>query len=123
MLDFKNYIIEKLSKINKDTKLDNTGPETWEVGDIIVATFSYSMTIVKFYEIIKRTNKSFTLRQLKDKVVKGDGMQGEMVAIEGEYEKGEKDVIARINKFGSVKFDSYYCNRWDGKPVWFSHLD
>jgi len=123
MIDLSKYIVEKLSKINKDTKLDNTGPETWEVGDIIVATFTYNMTLVKFYEIVKRTNKSFTLRQLKDKVVKGDSMQGEMVPIEGEYDKRENDVVARLNKWGSVKVNGYYCRRWDGEPVFFTHLD
>lgn len=123
MIDFKNYIIEKLNKIDKDTKLDNTGPETWEVGDIIVATFTYSMTLVEFYEIVKRTSKSFTLRRLKDKIVKGNGMEGKMVAIEGEYKSGEKDVVARLNKFGDVKIKDYRCKRWDGDPVFFTRLD
>lgn len=124
MINLSKYIFEKLS-INKDTKIKdpNAKPDKWEVGDIVVCIFSGSMTLVKFCEIVKRTNKSFTLKRLKDKVVKGDGMQGKKIPIEGEYEKNDKEIIGRVNKWGHVKADSYFCSLWDGEPVWFSNLD
>lgn len=126
MKEIRKFLIEKLV-INKDTiekKPKRNDPLQWKVGDIVVATYHYSMTLVDFYEIIKATGKSFTFRKLKDKVVSGNSMQGTCVALPGEYDdREEKDVTARINKYGSVKIRDYYCSWWDGTPEHFDHLD
>ena len=125
MNNLKEYIIEKLH-LDKDIELGDSkpgDPSTWSVGDIIVSIFSYSMVIVDFYEITKRTNKSFVLKKLKEKIVKGDGQRGESVPLPGEYDTNEPEVKARINKFGDVKIDRAYCHLWDGNPVSFDHMD
>ena len=126
MKNLNNYIIEKLKlndniKTQTEKKVDD--PTTWDVGDIVVATWGYSMTIVDFYQIIKATGKSFTLRELEQKIVHGDGQRGESVPIEGKFNEREKPINVRINKYGSVKIDRAYCRLWTGQPVSFDHMD
>ena len=118
MKSINTYIIEKF-KITSTTvkrqekKIDN--PTTWDVGDILVATWGYNMIIVDFYEITKATGKSFIVRKLKYQIVSGDGNRGECVPDEGKYED-DKFISCRINKYNLVKIKDHYASLWNGKP-------
>lgn len=116
------YIIEKLH-IDKDTQVyDKSKPTNWEVGDIIVGIDSGNTVWINFYKIVKVLGKSFDVRQLKEKIVKGDGQRGESVPELDKYESNEIKRI-RINKFGSAKIGYEYCYIWSGNPVAFDHMD
>lgn len=125
MKDINLYITEKLH-LNKDmkSKVDYDDPSGWQVGDILVGQWGYSMIIVDFYEIIKTTgsHKTFVLKKLKEKIVSGSGMQGTSVPDEGKYED-DKEIRARVNKYNRVKVDNAYLSLWNGEPVHFDHMD
>lgn len=120
------FITEKL-KLNKDSNISQVdGPEDpdgWEVGDIITATFHYSMTLVDFYEITKSTGKSFRMKKLEQKITRGNGQEGYCQPIPGKYSKDKEEVLVRVNKWNRVKIKDYYCSKWEGDDVFFSHLD
>lgn len=123
MKELDKFLFEKL-KISDDSEyMDSNDKKNWKVGDIVVAEFHWSMTLVDFYEITKTTGKTFTMKKLKQKIVSGNGQEGKCEPIKGEYEKNEPEVRARINKYGYVKIRDYYCDLWNGDPVYFSHLD
>lgn len=116
------YITEKLH-LDKDIKLsDKSEPTTWEVGDIIVGIDSGDMVWISFYEIVKVLGKSFDVRELKEKIVKGDWQRGESIPELGKYESNEIKRV-RINKYGSAKIDGAYCYIWKGEPVQFDHMN
>lgn len=118
------FLFEKLH-LRKDIqtkKVDLDDPSGWQVGDILVSQWGYSMVIVDFYEIIKSTGKTFVLRQLKDDIVSGNGMQGKSVPVEGKYED-DKEHRVRVNKYNRVKIDGAYLSLWNGEPVSFDHMD
>ena len=126
MKNIYSFISEKL-KINSDTIKNTTesnpsDPNTWRIGDIVYTSWGYNMTIVDYYEIIKRTGKGFTFRKLKDKIVSGNGFQGKSVPLEGEYEN-DKEIKCRINKWGSVRIEDSTAHLWDGEPIYYDHLD
>lgn len=124
MKNLNNYIFEKL-KIDKDSeyKEKSDDPTTWEVGDILVTSGGYNMILVDFYKIIKKTGKSFIVKELKKKNVSGNGWQGECVAIENEFDDRAQELRVRINKWNSVKIEDHYASYWDGKPVHYDHMD
>ena len=125
MINILNYLTEKLH-LNKGMKsqVDYDDPSTWDVGDILVAQWGYDMTIVDFYEITKITgsHKTFTLKNLKNKIVSGNGMQGTCVPEEGKYEN-DKELRARVTKYNRAKVDGEYLSLWSGKPVHFDHMN
>ena len=119
MKDLNQFIIEKYL-IDKDTKINDPkvdDPSTWDVGDILVGTISYSMTLVKFFKIKRRTAKKFDVVELADDA---RGMYGECSPIE---DKEGKAYSGRLNKYGTVVIDNYRCYLWDGNPVYYNHLD
>jgi hypothetical protein len=118
------YILNKDTKIIK--KRDPEDPNTWCVGDILVGSGGYNMTLVYFYEIKSKTAKSFKLRRLNNKCISGGGMQGECVPDEGNYDIHEKEISCRINKYGRLRVGGKYGHTvylWDGKPQWYDHMD
>lgn len=96
----------------------------WSVGDILYAANGYNRTDVEFYLITERTDKRFTLSQLKSKVVDGDPLRVYHVEPTNEeigvYQKGF------INKKGYPMiigrkpewYQPYLLNLYVGKPVW-----
>jgi len=126
MKELNLYITEKLhvGAGMKSEKIEDDDPRAWNEGDILVSQWGYNMTIVDFYEIVKTTpsRKTFIVKQLKDKIVSGNGMQGKAVPVKGEY-KSNEEIRARVNKYNRVKIDHSSLSLWNGEPVYFDHLD
>lgn len=127
MKNLSDILLEKLV-VNTKSEAENIDPEDptkWIVGDVLVTTGGYSMLLVHFYKITKATGKSFKVRELKQKIVSGNGMQGKCVAIRNEF-IDDKEIQCRIVTRGSkahVKIDDHYAKLWDGEPEYFDHLD
>lgn len=120
-----NYINEKLV-LNKTTKIiksDPNNPDTWKVGDILAGTAGYSMRLPEFYKIVKRTAKSFTVQQMKGKIVSGHrNGQWEEIADE-DAPLIEKTYTGRIRKYGGVQVNGVNVHLWDGKPLYGDDMD
>lgn len=122
-------ISEKLSidsiSLEKEESTDNI--EEFKVGDILVSTFSYTMTIVEFFKIVKKSGKkTFYLQPIAQEVVSGDSMQGKCapkqpIAYAGKEEKfmGSRDGKLRGGK--SPGYRPMYT--YIGDPVYFDHMD
>lgn len=96
-----------------------------EVGDILCRSWGYSMTIVDFYRVTKRTKSSIQIEELEYEIVDGNGMQGSCVPINvvKPNSKIEKKNY-RILDYGPVcKIDSHGAYYWSGTPKAFDHLD
>ena len=128
MKDLNAYLFEYL--LGKDNPeaiskgKDPEDPDTWDVGDILAGTYGYSMTLPRFFKIVKRTPSQFTLVRLRGKIVSGHrNGQWEEVATDEEY--GGKPVICRLRKGrSSLKVDNYvYVKLWDGKPLYGDDMD
>lgn len=106
--------------ISKDKSVDD--PDTWEIGDILAGTAGYSMTLPRFFKIIKKTYKQFTCVRLRGKIVSGHrNGQWEEVATDEQY--GDEQYVARIGKRGSLKIDNTYVRLWDGEPLYGDDMD
>ena len=129
-----NYINkEEVEQINTNlaTAKDygaNKTPQDVEVGDILMSSWGYSMSLVDFYKVIERKKSSIKLVNLKDKVVDGDGMSGKVVPttetekdqyVDGKLfrigTKWSKDVVCQVNGHSVVY--------WNGKPQTFDKWD
>ena len=117
----KRYMLDGCIKI-KDREKTNDDPTTWEVGDIICGTAGATMSLPRFFKIIKKTNLKFTCIRLKGKLVSGShNGQWQEVASEEQYDNREYTGVA--NKFGSLKIDDTYMSLWNGKPLYGDDQD
>ncbi len=131
MKSLKTYIIEKLdiNNINlNNSRAGSDNPDDFKVGDILVSIFSYSMILVEFYKVIKKSGaKTFYLERIGQNIVSGDGMRGtcepnEKIGYMDEPLKvmvGRKDGKLREGKSGG--YHAMYI--YDNKPVAFDHMD
>ena len=121
MINIYEYLINKQTK-EKDK--DPNNPRTWGVGDILVATYGYNMTLNRFYRITKIVGKaSFELEELASKLTDGSYNHPagcHEVPIENKVEGTTK---GRIGKSGRLKIDGYLASLWNGKPVYANHCD
>lgn len=114
MRNINEYIIEKLH-LDKDNEFDKVEPfdaAKFNVGDIIVGVYTYNSRHVTFYEVIQVKGKTITVKELKDKLVKGSMQNGEVAPKLGEYTG--KEFSGRINKYGNLKIDGDLCHFWSG---------
>jgi len=128
MKNIDQFIFEKL-KLNNQSKLNDTSeedlndPSKWKQGDILYGIWAYGMVIPYFYKILKRTPKSFTLVEIKKKLISGH-YNGQFTVVPEEPHKTEnKPVTARINKWGSVKLGNVILHKWNGEPLHGDDMD
>lgn len=99
---------------------------TLGVGDILVTSWGYSMTIVNFFKVTKiLTPTKIIVVSLGDRAVKGSlGYNGTKVP-EPSHVGREQTTFVR-NDGCKVFLDSGVAARatlWDGSAMWFNHMD
>lgn len=117
------YINEKfqVAKNMRTPDIDPYSAKDFAPDDILVATFHYSMILVKFYKVLANNGKTVKVIELGDKIDSGSYMRGTCVP---ETDKTVGDPISvRIKKSGSLYIKNYFCKLWDGESVEFDHLD
>ena len=115
----------KRAKVERkaERKAGDEGRGDLKVGDILVSSGGYNMTIVTFYRITKLIgNSSIKVEILKNKIVTGDGWSGQCVP---DTDSPGEEISGRfLFRNGSAKITNYkYARKWDGKPDYFNHLD
>ena len=120
-LNWSNGMFDGCSNIkNREKKYDD--PTTWEVGDILLCIYGYSMTLPYFFKITKINGKQFTCIRLKGKIVSGSrNGQWKEIATDEPYDG--KEIKCRINKYGTIKIENKYATLWDGNPVFGDDMD
>jgi hypothetical protein len=138
MKNLKDILVEKLSidsiseklsidsiSLEKEESTDNI--EDFKVGDILVSVFSYTMTIVEFFKIVKKSGKkTFYLQPIAREVVSGDNMRGKCAPKQPiEYICDEIRIIgSRDGKLRGGKSPGYRpMYTYTGEPVYFDHMD
>jgi hypothetical protein len=95
-----------------------------KAGDILCASWGYSMTIVDFYEVYRITEKGAYLRRIANAIVAHDSyMSGK--CIPNRDIKSIGTFFRRVDKHGRCAGhnSSAYAAPWSGLPVSFSHND
>ena len=112
-----------------------TGPFTKypeiTVGTVFAGTFGYSMTLYRYFEVIKRDENYVYIKELEKKVTRQKNVgEMEVMPIPGKYEEGTvyKAKIQDkgynkpyISMPGLERYDVAFI--WDGKPAWEDHWD
>lgn len=93
--------------------------KNWKVGDILDATFRYSMAIPAFYIVVKRTKSTIWAEEIGKTIHSADrwGQSGTMVP-DPNKRTGNIE-MHRISKYGTARFNESWTRLWDGKPVDF----
>lgn len=124
MIGLIEYFTEAVSskKSGKYTEKNPSDPETWDVGDILAGTAGYSMCLPRFYKVVKKTAKQFTVVRLKGEIISGS-RNGQWREIATDEPYGDEEYKARITKYGSLKIDGTSVHLWDGQPLYGDDMD
>ena len=98
---------------------DTWDARTFKVGDILDASFQYTMKIPEFFIVTRNTGKTVYARKLGKVVVSHDGYGQSGTMVPNLAERSEKEYVARIRKDGSIKLEGCFAYLWDGEPVDF----
>lgn len=104
-------------------KAERSRPHTLKIGDVLVSSWGYSMTLVDFYEVIEITKHGATLEKIGDTLVTGEaGYSGTLVA--DPAQRTGKTLKVRVPADNSPKVrDNGWARVWDGKPCYFNRMD
>ena len=127
-----NIIRHEVILIGKKSDIKTTGFTDFPnvvPGTIFSASWGYDMTIVDFYQVVKRTGKSVYVRPIaanKD----GGGWSGTTTAVKDSFTsatatrcllKGNpKD---KTNESVYINIDGHLGRVWDGKPKYYNTMD
>lgn len=94
-----------------------------EKGTILYANLGWSMGIPAWYEVIKATAKTVTVRRLADRTVSDDGygQNGYKMPVLGMWHPYDSEpMVRKVTESGSVKVGySAYASPWDGSEKAF----
>lgn len=95
-----------------------------EVGDIFVYKWGYDQTNVDFYQVIKATAKTVTVRQIEAEAVTEEGFMSDRCVARRDKFKAHKEPMRKlVQPDGSLHFDYGTARRWDGRPqdrTWYA---
>lgn len=119
--DFDGAISDNIEFTGKKSstplQTDFTQYPEWTPGKIIYSISGYSMTIVTFYKIIKRSGNTIYVRELAQK--KDGEYSGKTVPVDNAFVSN--DVLS--GRLPNPKINREYVKVWDGKPLYYNELD
>ena len=100
-------------------------PRGVEVGDILVCSWGYSMTLVDFYQVVGTKGKyTVELRKIASEVTKGDaGYSGNCIGVKDAFV--DDKILTKQCREGTVKISSHQSARkWVGvREYYFNRMD
>lgn len=115
-------------KAQRAGRLDGVKLESVEVGDIFDYSWGYDQTNVEFLQVVAKTGRKVTVRELAHATV--DGSQGFMSAsvlpvkdrfLEGNFAKTLTKLVQYTNEGRAfLSFEFGWCDKWAGTPSYSS---
>lgn len=98
-------------------------------GTIFVASWGYDMTIVDYYQVVKRTGKSVYVQRIAVSKT-GGGYSGEVSPVKDSFTSAttsrcvlKGDPNDKTNQSISIMVDDHYAKVWDGKAKYYNTVD
>lgn len=88
------------------------------VGSIFSHSWGYDQTNIQYYEVVKMTGQTVTIRELCQNKEDTGWAQGKCTPIPGKY-YGKEEMVKRVQVSGSTIYLSMecgFCKLWDGTP-------
>jgi hypothetical protein len=101
----------------------------YKVGDILVYSWGHDETFVEFYQVVRRTPSTVSVRRIASKTVPGSEYRGSarVVALPGQFLESGKLLAKRVQPStaqpeGYISMPHGLLSRWNGEPrhcSWF----
>lgn len=93
-------------------------------GTIYVSSYGYDMTLVDYYQVVRRSNKTIYLREIKSKILSGGGYAGEKMPIKDDF-KNDEIIRSVLSGDGDwIRIGQHKrASLWDGKPDYYNTMD
>ncbi|MES2206752.1 MAG: hypothetical protein V4525_08155 [Pseudomonadota bacterium] len=98
-------------------------PHTLKSNDILYTNWGYEQTNVEFYQVVKTTNYSVWVKELKQNRVESSkhSMGGNTMPLINEFKHDAKEHMHRVRADNSIRIESFITAwLWDGKPKSYS---
>jgi hypothetical protein len=93
---------------------------SFNIGDVLYSSWGYDQTNINFYQVIKVSEKTLTLRQIEGKVSEESGfMTSEKTPVLDKFRDNEfrKKIKTSYEGEKYIDISGYeYAQLWDGKP-------
>ena len=98
---------------------------TFKVGDILSASWGYEQTNIDFFQVVKVTEKTATIREIEQtKEYNPQAMTGTCLPLVDQFKENSKPLTRKIKGIGNnpcLRLESYkFADLWDGKPERYS---
>lgn len=102
-----------------------------KVGDIFYTSWGYDMTLVYFYQVIRVTPKMASVKEIRSKIVEGDGFIGKCIPVKDSFVNDEiyntSTDFAWNNKEEAILKNAdgrkNIGYKWQSSPIYFNHMD
>lgn len=92
------------------------------VGDILYATWGYDQTNVDFYQVIRTTDKTATIRMIAQETTSTGWCQGTALPCKDSFVDDEPEMVKRVRQGDCITIRGHSASRWHGRPVsWSSY--
>lgn len=118
-----NQTLDRKAKEQEKNKLRKQEfASSLSVGDYLVSSWGYSMTIVDYYRVVSIKGLNLQIESVGNNIVEGSGgYQGSCVP--NTKSKGGEVLKATVTPYG-VKVKSNYASKWDGvSSHYFNYMD
>ena len=89
---------------------------TFNVGEIIEASFAYTARFPHFFVITRNSGKTIWAKEIGKIVVSDDGYGQNGSVMPNQDQVIGEEIIGRIKKSGYVRLNGNLACRWDGRP-------
>lgn len=92
----------------------------YKVGDILVAEWGYSMSLVDAYQVVRVTAKSIYTKEIATKTIDDlGGYSGECIPVPDKFISDEMYCSRTLNANNYVSIDGHLASKWDGKKTYY----
>jgi len=103
------------NKWKEEREAERAKPHTLKIGDILSASWGYDQTNIDFFEVVATTEKTVTVRELKQKREETGWARGSCMPIPGAYKSEPTTHRCSANNCIASPIHGS-ASMWDGKP-------
>jgi hypothetical protein len=125
--DARKAVVEQRTEMKRNY---SCGTDLIEVGEILSASWGYSMTLVDFYQVIKKTAKTITVAEIASEFTDPSRYSGSHVMpVVGQFigepiRRTVKSYSQDQTQCQHIAIDDCRCAyKWDGKPELYDDFD
>ena len=121
-LTFNYAICKNFIKKLSDIKEYQEPQHNIKKGDIFYHSWGWEQTNIDYYQVVKTTKKTITLKEIEKSIESYNDMRGSVIPLEGNFKNDEelRKTPYLLDSNWYVKFDYGIGKKWEGEAMRFT---